>query len=102
MLCRNIGRLTVLTCACVLALACGIQLFRPASSHAQNGRASKGKLSTVQAEELNWPLPPGVDKSYDRSMERNFTATLRNWRRSPSDTVMREISGGAASPERRR
>src|ERR1019366_6851216 len=25
----------------------------------------KGKLAPVQAEDLNWPLPPGVDKSYD-------------------------------------
>ena len=65
MLDRNTGRFTVLTCACVLVVACGIQLLRPANSYGQNGRSSKGKLSGVQAEDLNWPMPPGVEKSYD-------------------------------------
>ncbi len=32
MLYRNMGRFTLLTCACVLAVACGIELLRPASS----------------------------------------------------------------------
>lgn len=49
---------------CAIALACGIQLIAASTSHAQ-GRGPKGKLAPVPAEELNWPLPPGVDKSFD-------------------------------------
>ena len=65
MLHRNIGRFTGLMCACIIALAFGIQLFNARTSRAQEGRTAKGKLSSVPAEDLNWPLPPGVDKSYD-------------------------------------
>src|SRR5260370_4889144 len=64
---RNPGKFTVLNCACVIALACGMQLFTAGTSHAQDGEArpaAKGKISRVPAQLLGWPLPPNVDKSY--------------------------------------
>lgn len=62
---RNTGRFAVLICACVIVLVFGAQLLSTRSSRAQEGRSAKGKLSTVTTEDLNWPMPPGVDKSYD-------------------------------------
>jgi hypothetical protein len=63
---RNMGRFVALAAACVIVLACGIQLFNAGTSGAQEGgRQAKGKLSTVTTEDLKWPMPPGVDKSYD-------------------------------------
>src|SRR5438309_6272934 len=64
---RRIVKLTALNGACVIALACGIQLFTAGTSRAQNGEArppAKGKLSMVPAQPLDWPLPANVDKSY--------------------------------------
>jgi hypothetical protein len=61
---KHEARLFVLTGLCAIALACGIQLIVAGASHAQ-GRAPKGTLAPVPAEDLNWPLPPGIDKSYD-------------------------------------
>src|SRR6202158_3133555 len=65
---RNFGKFTVVSCACVIALACGILLFVAGTSRAQEARprpAPKGKISTVPARPLDWPLPANVDKSYD-------------------------------------
>src|SRR2546427_5783452 len=65
---RNRGKFTVLNCACVIALALGMQLFTAGNSRAQDGEArppAKGKISKVPAQPLDWPLPPNVDKSYD-------------------------------------
>ena len=66
---RNQGKLTVLSCACVIALVCGILLFVAGTSRAQDPQARrpapKGKISTVPARSLDWPLPANVDKSYD-------------------------------------
>ena len=48
------------------SLFCGVLLLWPVGSDAQErARGPRGKLSTPQAELLNWPMPPGVDKSYD-------------------------------------
>lgn len=68
MLFRHVGKFTLLNCACVMALACGISLFTASASRAQDGEvrpAVKGKISKVLAKPLDWPLPPNVDKSYD-------------------------------------
>jgi len=65
---RNMGKFTALSCACVTALTCGILLFVAGTSRAQDARprpAPKGKISTVPARPLDWPLPANVDKSYD-------------------------------------
>src|SRR6202521_2775030 len=65
---RHMEKLTFLNCACIIALVCGVPLFTPATSHAQDGEvrpAAKGKISQVPAQPLDWPLPPNVDKSYD-------------------------------------
>ena len=65
---KNPEKFTVLNCACVIALACAVQLVIAVTSRGQDGEArppSKGKLSTVPAQPLNWPLPANVDKSYD-------------------------------------
>ncbi|HET9994677.1 MAG TPA: hypothetical protein VFQ18_04670, partial [Candidatus Acidoferrum sp.] len=65
---RSTARFTLFNWACVITLACGVQLFTAATSRAQEGEArppAKGKLSTVPAHPLDWPLPPNVDKSYD-------------------------------------
>jgi hypothetical protein len=65
---RSTARFTLLNWACVITLACGVQLFTAGTSRAQEGEArppAKGKLSTVPAHPLDWPLPPNVDKSYD-------------------------------------
>ena len=64
----NTGKFTVLSCASVIAMTCGIELFVAGTSHAQDARprpAPKGKISTVPARPLDWPLPANVDKSYD-------------------------------------
>ncbi len=47
-----------------------VMLFAAYATFAQEGEvrpptAARGKISKVQAQPLNWPLPPGVDKSYD-------------------------------------
>ena len=64
---RSIGRITVLGGACLVAWTFAIHLLSSSALRAQNqqARPAKGKLSSVQAEPLEWPLPPGVDKSYD-------------------------------------
>ena len=65
---KNVGKFTLLSCAGVVALAFGVQLFTAGITRAQDGPARpgapKGKLSTVQAQPLEWLLPPNVDKSY--------------------------------------
>jgi hypothetical protein len=64
---RNMGKSSVLNCAVVVTLACGICLFNVGISRAQDGEArpaARGKISQVLAKPLDWPLPPGVDKSY--------------------------------------
>src|ERR1700680_5148414 len=64
---RNMGKSSVLDCAVVVTLACGICLFNASASRAQEGEArppARGKISQVLAKPLDWPLPPGVDKSY--------------------------------------
>src|SRR4051812_34592208 len=56
------------TWAAAAAIFCGVLLFWPGGSNAQEqeaGRGAKGKLSTPQAELLTFLTPPGVDKSYD-------------------------------------
>src|SRR5437879_7298764 len=63
----NRGKFIILNFACLMALACGMQLFIAFTSRAQDGEArppAKGKLSTVPAHPLDWPLPANVDKSY--------------------------------------
>lgn len=66
MACKNLRR-SALFCACVLVLAFTAYLFTTGASRAQSPepRQAKGKLSSVPAENLEWPFPPGVDKSYD-------------------------------------
>lgn len=65
MACKNLRR-SALFCACVLVLACTTYLFSGASrAQSPEPRQAKGKLSSVPAENLEWPFPPGVDKSYD-------------------------------------
>jgi len=65
---KNTGKFTVLSCVCVIALVCGVQLFTAGTSRAQDARprpAPKGKISGVPARPLDWRLPPNADKSYD-------------------------------------
>jgi hypothetical protein len=65
---KYMGKFTLLDCAGVVALACGMSLFTGDTSHAQDGEvrpAAKGKISRLPASELVWALPPNVDKSYD-------------------------------------
>ena len=68
---KNAGIITCLSCAGVIALFCGVQLFTTATSRAQETpdpqarrTAPKGKLSKVPAQMLDWPLPANADKSY--------------------------------------
>jgi hypothetical protein len=67
---RNTGKFTVLSFVCIIALMCGMQLFTARPSRAQDApdpqarRPPKGKLSTVPAQPLDWPLPANVEKSY--------------------------------------
>lgn len=62
---RN-GILMKVAGASAVSLFCGVLLLWPTGSDAQEGgRGPRGKLSTPQAELLNWPMPPGVDQSYD-------------------------------------
>jgi peptidase M28-like protein len=61
-------RFTNFAWVAALSLCCGVLLLWPGGSDAQNNppqRAPKGKLSSVPAEHLDWPLPPGIDKSFD-------------------------------------
>src|ERR1700739_1337378 len=65
---KNPEKFTALNCACGIALPCSVQLVIAVTSRTQDGEArppSKGKLSTVPAQPLNWPLPANVDKSYN-------------------------------------
>src|ERR1700683_5298539 len=61
------GKYTLLSCA--IALVFAIALLASGTAFAQDGeggaRQSRGKISRVPAQPLDWPLPPGVDKSYD-------------------------------------
>jgi len=62
------GKWSIFTWACAIVFTCGMQIVGPTRSHAQNQpqrRPAKGKLSSMQSEPLDWPLPPGVDKSYN-------------------------------------
>jgi len=66
---RNLKKFTFLNCACVVAFTCAMYLFTAVVSRAQEGeagaaRAPRGKISTVLAKPLDWPLPPGIDQSY--------------------------------------
>ena len=65
---RN-GTLVKVAGAGAASVFCGVLLLWPGGSDAQDNPAAqrppRGKLSTVQAELLNWLTPPGVDKSYD-------------------------------------
>ena len=63
------GTLVKVAGAGAASVLCGVLLLWPGGSDAQDNPAAqrppRGKLSTVQAEFLNWLTPPGVDKSYD-------------------------------------
>ena len=65
---RN-GILMKVAGASVVSLFCGALLLWPGGSDAQDNpaadRGPRGKLSSPLAELLTWPMPPGVDKSYD-------------------------------------
>ena len=65
---RYLGKSTFVSCAGVVALACGIALFIGGTSRGQEGEvrpAAKGKISQLPASDLVWALPPNIDKSYD-------------------------------------
>jgi hypothetical protein len=62
---RNLRGFTVLNCALLVAVSFGLYLFTVGSSRAQDASPpQRGKLSTVPAKALDWPLPAGLDKSY--------------------------------------
>ena len=56
-------------CVCMIVLACSIPLFIASTSSAQEEQqrqGARGKVSELPAaQELAWPLPTAVDKSYD-------------------------------------
>ena len=63
---RHMGKITLFSCA--IAVVFGIALLVSGSASAQDGEArpaARGKISRVPAQPLDWPMPPGVDKSYD-------------------------------------